>query len=91
MPNGDENNLSRGPSYRQEQSVIYLLELIANQAVNSSGANSKYPRPYDYILVTSSNGAGDPLTIAYKLAGVTQFTHTITYDGSGNFQSLTIA
>jgi hypothetical protein len=78
----------------RDQDIQLLRDIVAQLRTlntNLSVANAKYPTVYDFVEVTSVNGAGDPLVIEHSLDGVLQFTHTITYDGSGNFESLTIS
>lgn len=57
------------------------------------GENAKFPKFYDYMAVTSVNGNNDPLTIEFRVGGsggILVFTHTLTYDASGDFETLTI-
>lgn len=80
-------------AYGRDQDIQLLREILAQLTTLNSNlaiSNSKYPTPYDFIDVTSVNGDGNPLTIEHSLDGVLKFTHTIVYDGSGNFDNLTI-
>ena len=57
---------------------------------NSAKTNSTVPVKYDSFQVLTTDGSGNPLTIAYYIGGLSGsrvWLSTFTYDGSGNASS----
>ena len=71
--------------------AIEILDAGGEQVVGFGGS-ALVTEKFDYVAVTSANGAGDPLVIEYRLGGsggTLVATLTLTYDGSGNFATVT--
>jgi hypothetical protein len=79
------------------QDVLTELQDVNTELNNITAqitiTNAKYPLDYLSMKVTAVNGAGDPTEITFysdNAFTTIVFRHVLAYDGSGNFESLSI-